>query len=238
MIGDHKNKRPDESGSNWLISFADLMMVILVLFIVLLSFSTISQKDLEKAVESFNERPINEYSQSKDAKDKAISKEEQEKLEEMKKQEAKEQEIISYVEAFAKSNGLQNELFAQKTSRGIELVLPERLLFESGHAYLLNEAKMFLSEISPMLSGMENQIIVEGHTDNIPISNESYESNWYLSTARSISVINYLTETKMLEASRFTAVGYGEYKPVADNKTEDGRKKNRRVVILLANVNE
>ncbi|MED4403786.1 OmpA family protein [Metabacillus fastidiosus] len=244
MKFDKNSKHPEESGPNWLVTFSDLMMIILVLFIVLISFSDISQEGLQKTVQSFKDRPVNEFQQSVGTKDKdgedeiSITEEEQKKLEELKKLEEKEQAVMSFVETFSKENGLQNELFANKTKRGIELVLPERMLFESGQANLLDGAKGFLTDIAPLLAKMENQMIVEGYTDNIPISNERFKSNWQLSTDRSISVIDYLANKENIEASRFTAVGYGEFKPIAKNDSEAGRKKNRRVVIIISNLDE
>lgn len=242
MKFDRHHKNPEESGPNWLVTFSDLMTIIVVLFIMLISFSKVSEESFQKTVQSFKDRPVNEFQQSKHIKDEngeiAITEEEQKKLNELKKLEEREKAIISFVETFSKKNGLENELLVNKTKRGIELILPERMLFESGQANLLDGATTFLTDITPLLAKMENHIIVEGHTDNIPISNGSFKSNWELSTDRAISVINYLTNKENLNAARFTAVGYGEFKPIATNDSEAGRKKNRRVVIIISNLDE
>ena len=78
----------------------------------------------------------------------------------------------------------------------------------------------------------------EGHTDNIPISSGTYKSNWELSTARAITVLRYFIETKGFDPTRFSATGYGEYKPLVDNSTEENRAINRRVDILIVQQKE
>ena len=121
------------------------------------------------------------------------------------------------------------------TERGIEVVLPEIMLFPSGQADLLDEAIAFLDDMAPLLADISNPIEVEGHTDNRPISTVRFPSNWDLSTARANEVIRYLVETHDLQPERFKAVGYGEYHPIASNKTEEGKSKNRRVVMVITN---
>ena len=80
---------------------------------------------------------------------------------------------------------------------------------------------------------MENPIIVEGHTDNVPISSAKYRSNFELSAARAFSVINYFINSEKIAPVRFSTFGYGEYKPVASNETESDRAKNRRIEINI-----
>jgi len=75
--------------------------------------------------------------------------------------------------------------------------------------------------------------MVCGHTDNVPMTNKKYETNWELSTARATNVVRYLVEVENLEPARFTAAGYGEYRPVGDNDTPEGRQKNRRIEIKI-----
>ena len=79
----------------------------------------------------------------------------------------------------------------------------------------------------------DNEVIIEGHTDNIPIQHSRWSSNWELSTARALSVLHYFTEEGELAPQRFTVSGYGDQRPVADNSTELGRQRNRRVEIII-----
>ena len=80
---------------------------------------------------------------------------------------------------------------------------------------------------------MDNDILVEGHTDNVPIHNSRFASNWDLSTARAVSVVSYFVEKKGIKPTRFAVKGYGEFKPLVDNSTPENRAINRRVDILI-----
>ena len=83
------------------------------------------------------------------------------------------------------------------------------------------------------MSKINNPVIIEGHTDSLPIKSKKYASNWELSTARATSVIDYLVQSKRINPRRLSAVGYGEFVPVADNTSNSGRMKNRRVDIII-----
>jgi chemotaxis protein MotB len=111
------------------------------------------------------------------------------------------------------------------------------ILFESGKHYLKEEGEKLLESVFPVLSKnvVNNDIFIAGHTDNVPIREDAkdrYESNWNLSTHRAIEVVKYLVEKGMSPRS-LTAAGYGEFKPVADNSTPEGKAKNRRVELFL-----
>jgi chemotaxis protein MotB len=111
------------------------------------------------------------------------------------------------------------------------------ILFESGKHYLKEEGKKLLERVFPILikNVENNDIFIAGHTDNVPIREDArdrYESNWNLSTYRAIEVVKYLVEKGMSPRS-MTAAGYGEFKPVADNSTPEGKAKNRRVELFL-----
>jgi chemotaxis protein MotB len=83
------------------------------------------------------------------------------------------------------------------------------------------------------LNSYSNGIRVEGHTDNVPISSHNFPSNWELSTSRATNVVQYLTKQDDFDPTKISAAGYGEYRPISDNSSEDGRSKNRRVDIVL-----
>ncbi len=119
------------------------------------------------------------------------------------------------------------------SSKGVYISLSDFTLFEKGSARINEEAKPLLSLIADIIKNTNNYIVVEGHTDNMPIKGSQYSSNWELSTARATSVIMYFLKEHGLPAERFSASGYGEHKPVATNATPEGRNKNRRVDILF-----
>ena len=114
----------------------------------------------------------------------------------------------------------------------IELEMNSELLFLSGEAALSKKADPVLKEIAQVMQSTPNAINVEGHTDNIPISNLKFPSNWELSSARATSVVQELVK-EGINPTRLSAVGYGEFHPIGDNLTEEGRFKNRRVTLVL-----
>ena len=120
-----------------------------------------------------------------------------------------------------------------KESRGVVIRLNDTMLFDQGSAIIKPEALSTLESISGKLREFNNPILIEGHTDSTPIKNEKYPSNWELSTARATNIISYLIEKQKFPPNRLSAVGYGEYMPVADNSTPENKAKNRRVDIII-----
>jgi len=114
----------------------------------------------------------------------------------------------------------------------LELEIKSRVLFESGEARLARPAIPVLGEIASILQKSANPIQVEGFTDNNPINTPRFPSNWELSAARAASVV-HLLDRYGIQPDRMSAIGYGEYKPIANNDTEAGRQKNRRVVLVV-----
>jgi chemotaxis protein MotB len=114
----------------------------------------------------------------------------------------------------------------------LELEIKSRVLFDSGEARLARAAVPIIGEIADILQSAANPIQVEGFTDNNPINTPRFPSNWELSAARAASVV-HLLDRYGIQPDRMSAIGYGEYKPVADNDTEEGRQKNRRVVLVV-----
>lgn len=109
----------------------------------------------------------------------------------------------------------------------------EGVLFESGSAELKSDILPLLDIIANSLSFYRGLIMVEGHTDNVPISTARYPSNWELSTARAVSVLKYWTDNEMVLPSDIVAAGYADTRPIDTNETPEGRSKNRRVEILI-----
>lgn len=115
----------------------------------------------------------------------------------------------------------------------LQIELKDSILFSSGSADTSEQAQKIFDEIAGILQGYSNPVQVEGFTDNIPIKSVKYPTNWELSTARASAIVKYLA-SKGVAPERLSAVGYGEYQPVAANDTEEGRAQNRRVTIMVA----
>jgi chemotaxis protein MotB len=108
------------------------------------------------------------------------------------------------------------------------------ILFESGSAELNPAANEIITKIGLILKELpDNYIKVEGHTDNVPIKNSKFDSNWELSNSRATHVLKLLINNSGLDPSKLSPTGYGEYKPIASNDTVEERAKNRRVNIVI-----
>jgi chemotaxis protein MotB len=119
-----------------------------------------------------------------------------------------------------------------ETDNWLEIEINTSILFPSGSATFVRKAHPVLKEIATILAPFRNPINVEGFTDNLPIKTIAYPSNWELSAARAASVVHLFADHGV-EPSRMSAIGYGQYRPIADNSTPAGRSKNRRVVIAV-----
>lgn len=123
----------------------------------------------------------------------------------------------------------------QMMEKGLVITVVGDVLFDSGKAKIKHSAYVLLDKVASVLKdNMANfNIGIEGYTDNVPIKHSSWKSNWELSTARSLSVLYYLANEKGISPERLSAIGFGEYRPVAGNDTKEGRKMNRRVEIVI-----
>ncbi|WP_226583801.1 flagellar motor protein MotS [Halobacillus litoralis] len=247
-----KNKQ--NGNPKWMTTYADMITLILVFFILLFSMSQINLDKFEAIAESFRNRMVldfypsavenkhpteqtkmkengemgNEFEipdeNSLELAEDEINKEKEKGLEELK------EEIDEYLE----ENDLGDIISATQSERGVVLILEEQLLFETSQAEILDGAKPFLSKVGTLLENIPNFVKVEGHTDNRQISTFRYPSNWELSAARAGSVIRYVIDhTPSLDPKRFTAVAYGETRPVVPNDSEENWSKNRRVEIVI-----
>ena len=159
------------------------------------------------------------------------------------------QDLNAQLDELARSKGLlEQKLGSEITDKQIKLQMMEKglvitvvgdLLFDSGKAKIRPEAFSLLTKVSAILKDNMAQfnIGIEGHTDNVPIKQSGYKSNWELSTARALSVLHYLEDDQGIQPERLSAIGYGEYRPLVSNDTKDGRKQNRRVeIVILPNI--
>lgn len=127
------------------------------------------------------------------------------------------------------------EVSVKMMDRGLVITFVAEVLFNSGKAELRQSSFEKLDKIADVLNTTVKDLSVgiEGHTDDVPIQRSGWKSNWELSSARALSVLHYLTQTSNVSPGRLSATGYGEYRPVADNVTPEGRQKNRRVEIVI-----
>jgi chemotaxis protein MotB len=229
---------PKSNAPRWMVTFSDLITLILVFFILLFSMSQIDIVKFRAIADSFQQKDILDFDPSIIPSEQTSGEPRMEMTGEISDREQKQEEelrgLLSDIRSYLKENGLDEIVTATRTERGVVLVLPEQSLFDSGEADVLPSSYLFLDKVGALLERIPNFIKVEGHTDNRPISTSKFPSNWELSSARASSVIRYLTSTEDLDPKRFIAVGYGDTRPVAPNDTEDNLQKNRRVEIIIS----
>ena len=123
------------------------------------------------------------------------------------------------------------------TDEQLKIILPGKKLFPPGSVEISKEGKELLRQLGNILKRLKNRrILIEGHTDNSRISGtlkKKYPTNWELSAARAVKVVRFLIEEIGIDPKRIAAIAYGEYHPIADNSTSEGRAKNRRIVVTL-----
>lgn len=126
-------------------------------------------------------------------------------------------------------------IVVKKEPRGLLIRLKDAVLFDAGSDIIKTRANKVLDELAFVLKTCDNDIKIEGHTDNIPIKNDKFPSNWELSTSRATNILRYFVSKNRVNPSRFSAAGYGEYIPITENSNIYGRSINRRVDIIILN---
>lgn len=136
-------------------------------------------------------------------------------------------------------NDLNQDISTNSYEDGLVITFPSSVFFDSGNAVLKDNMKRALDIIADKLNEINNDILVKGFTDNVPIKDSMFQSNWQLSAVRAANVVQYLNEKDNVDGTRLMAVGCGENNPIASNGTVEGRNKNRRIeMIILANENK
>lgn len=238
-----KPQPPAKGAPLWMVTFSDLVTLILVFFILLFSMSQVDAVKFKAIADSFKERQILDFYPSIIPLDEPAT--EEPIMPDDGQDEGKQDgdsileqlsldQLMAEVEKFLEESGLQDIIVATRNERGVILILPEDVLFPTAEATILTSADPFLNKVGELLEKMPNMIRVEGHTDNRPISNFRYPSNWELSSARASSVIRHLITGHQLDSSRFIAIGYAETRPIVPNDNLENLQKNRRVEILIA----
>ncbi len=245
-----KKQHEEENLDRWLVSYADFITLLFAFFVVMYSMSSINEGKYrvlsDTLVAAFKTPPKSLDPIQIGEEPKTILKEKKvlqeikpiDLLQKEQNTENKEMAII----ADRVTNSLQplikkGLVNINQNKLWVEVELNNSLLFDIGSAELESESRGVIAKLAKILAPLPNQIDVEGHTDNIPIRNEIYPTNWELSAARSASLVRALSR-RGVKPSRLTAIGYGQYRPKASNKTSNGRQTNRRVaVVILADKN-
>ena len=223
-----KPKEPPPGAPLWMTSYGDMVTQILIFFVMLFTFSSIDAarfKELAISLQSAFKGGVGvlEGGQSITVETLGPARANLAQLTEAMNQ------IMNVVE----SSGLKGAVETSIDERGLVISIKDSTFFDLGKADLKPRSIEILNKIGVTLKDLPNQIRVEGHTDNLPINTPQFPSNWELSTARATTVVRYLVEKVGLSPNKMSAAGYGEFRPLYPNDTEEHRARNRRVDIVV-----
>jgi chemotaxis protein MotB len=237
-----------ENHERWIIPYADMVTLLFAFFVVMYS---ISQQDLAKlkhVSESVQEAFLGQKKGGAKIKKVDFSKSpttpetgpkfmvrrtvsDQELLDELRKQLTQDGFDFIYQE---KVSPIQVKI----DSRGVVISISAGYLFDHGATEIRPELYPVIQIVADIIKNVDRLVLVEGHTDNLPVVGNLFYSNWELSALRATSMVRLLTQQYNIDPTRLTASGYGQYRPVADNSTEEGRVQNRRVEIIMLNAHK
>ncbi|MDK2586100.1 flagellar motor protein MotB [Romboutsia sedimentorum] len=230
-----KKKHEEEEHENherWLLSYADFITLLMIFFIIMYAMSNLDKGKYDQLTTGLNQAMGDgsaiAHSGTKVGGDIGTGLSEYEKLEKVKKE----------VDKYLKESSLSDSISTTIEKRGLVLSFNDNLFFDSGKADVKSEQIDKFTKIGEIIKQStvrDSYIRVEGHTDSVPMNGEFYKSNWDLSVMRSSNVAQILINKAGVKADKVSATGYGEYRPKADNSTDEGKSTNRRVDILIMN---
>lgn len=223
--------------SAWMVTFSDLIMLLLTFFVLLLSMSSMDQRKLKEIILHVRESAgLLEFSRVRGITDLAT----------FVKRHRKEKETYFMIDrdllrylfmpSMESDSKIEEMIDITDDERGIVISFQEAIMFDPGEATLKKEAFPVLDTIARAISSSPNDILIMGHTDNVPVQSKLYESKWELSSYRGLSVLEYFLKKKGLSPSRFSVGGYGPSRPLYLNDTPENRALNRRIEIIFKNL--
>ncbi len=255
MARRNRDVEEHENHERWLVSYADFITLLFAFFVVMYSLSSVNEGKYrvlsDSLVQAFRSVSVNESGTqivvqqvtmptgpipiAKPQPDRA------QQAAEQARQAAKEaavKQVRSMAEEIRRvlkplSDG--GQVLVTEGANGIKVEINAEVLFAPGEALLGAQAVSALSAVAQVLAGSEFPIVIEGHTDNVPINTYRFPSNWELSAVRASSVVRLFVNSGV-EPARLTAAGYGDQRPVADNETPESRSQNRRVTLLIESI--
>lgn len=262
-----RQEEPKKGAPAWQSTFSDLMNLLLCFFVLLFSMSTVDAEKFEMVIASlqssmsilpaggsaigdgnmvsagvnqleFLDSYYNDLANSQTMNENDVDGEEKDVSDAYKEQElAESEQMAEEVQNAVNQYGLQDFVEVDFNAEYVQISLSGAILFESGSAEFVSDAKPVLDKISKILDNYDKNVIeVEGHTDNVPIvSPGKYEDNDVLSMYRALNVADYIRDASSLNPAHIKSSGRGEYMPIADNSTAEGRALNRRVEIKIYN---
>lgn len=251
-------KKPAAGAPAWMATFADLMSLLLVLFVLLLTFAemdVVKYKQIAGSIRaafgfSKEDQLAGVIEMDGSLLGKSLSNPQpdtprvvstlppaqtpQVKIEQTDTAGQKAQKLEDSVGTVLKNMGLDDKIAVERKKGDVIIRFPDDIAFPSGSAYITDEFAAILNRIMPVIQQTDGMVVVSGHTDNVPLSSKShYRSNWELSAARATSVLHWMIEENRMDPTRLFVQGFGDSRPIASNDSAEGRAKNRRVEVTI-----
>ena len=231
-------KKEKDNSERWMLSYLDFITLLMIFFLMLYAISNVDSNkskalanSLKVGFNSGNGQNVIAVSDNSSSTPVVVDEESQvaeaEKLADVKKK----------VDELVNNSELKGSVSTSIQERGLLISFNDSIFFNSGEATIKPDWQNKLVSISKVLNEIDNYIRVEGHTDNVAINTDYFHSNWQLSSVRAANVVEFLITQGGVSPGRLSSVGYGEYRPIKSNDTEDGKSSNRRVDILILNTN-
>jgi chemotaxis protein MotB len=231
MDGRRSSDNAKKGAPAWMTTFGDLMALLLTFFVLMLSLSSINQQKYdsvsEAMEESFGLQSI------KLPKPKTAPSDQTSVIEPPIKIIRDHRPVGVVIKQDLGKEIDEGHLSMQERDGKLSIAFPERIAFVSGSAELTPHFSRLLLQVARILGNSRGKIVVAGHTDNQPVSTTQFKSNWELSSARAVAVVEALIDSGMVDPQRLSAVGYADTRPLVPNTNKELRAKNRRVEIRL-----
>jgi len=225
-----RKRRKEPSSPLWMTTYGDMVTLLLTFFVLLFSFTSMDQKKFDQVAGSLRgalgimhdrmpfQTPVPGAGSSGN-------------LDLLRRNHI--YESVESLRDKLSEYSAEGRITVEGTESGILIRMGDHMLFDPGKAELKPQALDILKTVGENIRDIASEVQVAGHTDKVPIHNDEFPSNWDLSAARALSVVHYLVDHVGVSPEILAAVGYGEYRPIASNKSEEGRQINRRVEFLV-----
>ncbi|MDV3427502.1 MAG: OmpA family protein [Bacillota bacterium] len=221
----------EEADEKWLLPYSDMLTLLLALFIVMFAMSEIDKAKFQEFNQKFGVifsggSGLLENGGNSVAPNTSV-------VSDSSAEETNMNKIKKTMDKEIGNSGYKDNVKVVLNDEGLQISIQDLVLFNSGDAEVLKEVTPLLLKICKTLYGLDNNIKIVGHTDNVPVHNEKFRSNWDLSAIRAINVMNFMVDSGGISPDKVSIEAYGEYMPKYDNSTAEGRAKNRRVEIYI-----
>lgn len=250
-----RKSRSQENHERWLITYSDLITLLLIFFVVMYSMSRLDMAKYQALAQSLRlqfatgtsyiekyqgtlvNSPLNPAQSDTLASPEpaptpasTLSAADREQVQ----REQELQELLAQVNQYIQENNLEAQISAKDGQRGVIIKLNDQILFDLGRAELKPASLPILDKLASLFKTLNTKVSIEGHTDDLPLQTGSlYRDNWGLSQARSVSVVRHFLNAEGMPDSMFVSTAYADTMPVAPNDSEENRAKNRRVEIVV-----